>query len=564
MDLWTKEGKKLEGTPWNVYPRPQMVRGNWGCLNGEWEFETVIGSGLPEEYSQTIQVPFCPESLLSRIHNIYPAGTVFCYRTTFEMSHKLEEGRLLLHFGAVDQIAEVYINETPVVRHRGGYLPFHCDITRYVREGENEIIVRVNDDLDHRYPYGKQSYKRGGMWYTPVSGIWQTVWMEVVPEEYIEGLHIHCGKDYAEITVDGASSGFILCDGRTYQIANGSARIEPKEPHLWSPEDPFLYNIEIHCGDDVVSSYFALRTISVKKKEGRLRLCLNGQPYFFNGLLDQGYWSDGIYTPADPSMYEKDILFAKSLGFNTLRKHIKVEPEQFYYDCDRLGMIVFQDIVNNGEYHFISDSVLPLIGLTKKDDTEGTDNPEAEDEFLKHMKAEVRHLANHPCILYWTIFNEGWGQFNADEAYAILIEEDSSRLVDATSGWFRQKKSDVESHHVYFRKFKIKSIAEPQVLSEFGGYCYKISDHSTNDKRTFGYRKCKTHTDFVRDLRRLYKEQIIPAAKAGLCAAIYTQLSDIEDETNGLITYDRAEKKVLPSDLLDISELLQKAVSDKL
>ena len=381
------------------------------------------------------------------------------------------------------------------------------------------------------------------MWYTPVSGIWQAVWLEPVPEQFIQGISISTGRDYAEVEISGVTNGYVLFEGNRIPVEEGRARIEVSAPKPWSPENPKLYFFDICSGEDHVRSYFALRTLSIQTMNGEKRLCLNGKPYFFNGLLDQGYWSDGLYTPAGPEAYEKDILKMKSLGYNTLRKHIKIEPEQFYYDCDRLGMIVFQDMVNNGEYHYLRDTVLPTIGVKGRQDEKLNPDPETRRIFLKAMEDTVRLLYNHPSICLWTIFNEGWGQFCADEAYVHLKVLDDSRFIDSTSGWFHQRKSDVDSLHIYFKKLYLGKEGRPQLLSEFGGYSFKIPEHSFNLKKTYGYKKFEDQAAFEKSLMALY-EEVYHLAKEGLSGAVYTQVSDVEDETNGLLTYDRKVLKV--------------------
>ena len=560
-DLYTVQGEKLTGTPWQAYPRPQMKRNSYVNLNGQWDFTASAEAALPESYDQTILVPFCPESLLSGIKNHFPDGCSLFYRRKLHLPETFRQGRVLLHFGAVDQYAEVYINGNLAGSHLGGYTAFCVDITDYLQE-DNELVVRAVDDLRSKVqPYGKQTLNRGGMWYTPVSGIWQTVWAEQVPEHYIESLDIRADMTQAVITVSPAMNGKVILDGAEYPLTDGTAVVRPENPVLWCPEMPHLYHFTVEAGDDRVESYFALRSLEIKKVGKYPRLCLNGKPYFFHGLLDQGYWSDGIYTPADPEGFQRDIFAMKALGFNMLRKHIKVEPEQFYYDCDRWGMIVFQDMVNNGEYSFFRDTALPTVGLQKLPDRKMHRDPATRKAFLDTMAATVRQLKNHPCICCWTIFNEGWGQFDSDRVYEQMKKLDDSRFVDATSGWFRQSKSDVESLHIYFGSWnKLKPGDRPLVLSEFGGYCYSVKDHIFNPEKAYGYKACKTLTDFNRDLQTLYREKILPAVKNGLCAAVYTQVSDVEDEINGLLTYDRKACKADGDELRTIAQQLQKAI----
>lgn len=554
--LYSAAGKSLSGTPWNTYPRPQLKRDDWMSLNGEWEF-------YAGDTEASIRVPFCPESLLSGIQEPIEYGKEIIYRRTFTVPEEWTGKRILLHFGAVNRIAVVRLNGTTVAIHDNGYLPFSAELTEHLREGENVLAVYALNDISHKHPWGKQKLDRGGMWYTPVSGIWQTVWLEAVPQEFIRSLSIQTGADYADLTVTGVSSGTVLMDGRQYPLRKGHAHIRIKDPILWCPENPYLYRFTILSGEDRIESYFALRTLSVKILRGIPRLCLNGKPYFFHGLLDQGYWSDGLYTPAAPEGFEEDILAMKSLGFNTLRKHIKIEPEQFYYDCDRLGMIVFQDMVNCGEYNVMLDSVLPTLGFLKRGDRYLHRNPETRKNFLHAMEETVAHLRNHPCICMWTIFNEGWGQFCADEAYDRLRSLDSSRFIDAASGWFHQNRSDLESLHIYFGKLHLGKGPRAQLLSEFGGYACKLPEHSFNLEKTYGYRKFADRESFVRALRSLYLDQLLPLVPKGLCGAIYTQVSDVEDETNGFLTFDRRVLKVEPEEFSDIAPLLQEAMQAK-
>ncbi len=603
---------------WNeIYPRPQLVRDRWTGLNGEWRFRTVTAGSrarATEEW-ETINVPFCPESRLSGICRRIAPGETMIYERDFRVPEGSDDRRIILHFGAVDQTAAVFVDGEKAGSHEGGYLPFSIDITDYLLDsntgsetsehdtevkesepsGRQEVntadeetdrsadgqadaapegqtdepadnmpeldwtgrvydtgkvhVLRVEaaDNLDHKYPWGKQKRDNGGMWYTPVSGIWQSVWMEAVPDEHIESLKIDCGADWVEIRAYGIEDGIVTVLGEQLRMANSGSdgtkcaalHININHPHMWTPDDPYLYDFTIDTSSgDHIQSYFALRTLTIEEHDGYQRLCLNGRPYFFNGLLDQGYWQDGIYTPESPDKFAGDILAMKSLGYNTLRKHIKVEAEQYYYDCDRLGMVVFQDMVNNSDYSFLRDSALPTIGMLSRSDAR-LHRGASREIFLRSMEETVKHLYNHPSVCYWTIFNEGWGQFNADEAYDRLKSLDSTRFIDSTSGWFHQSRSDVDSYHVYFKPVRLTAGSRPLVLSEFGGYACKIPDHCFNRDKTYGYRKCENEAALLADMSRLYETEILPVIDKGLCAAIYTQVSDVEDETNGILTYDR-------------------------
>ncbi len=559
--LTTPREETLTGTPWTVYPRPQMKRDSYMNLNGEWEFSTNSAEDAPS----VIRVPFCPESALSGIEKHFPEGSVLVYRRTFTLPEGFRRSRVLLHVGAADQKAEVCVNKKRLYQHEGGYEAFTVDITDVLRE-ENELVICCVDDLNHsERPYGKQVLpeKRGGMWYTPVSGIWQTVWLESVPDTYIRKLEIVNRGGSVTIDTGLEIPGTVTVAGLgSFPLENGKVTITLENPHFWSPEDPYLYEAVVEAGEDRVETYFALRTLEIKEIGGYKRLCLNGKPYFFHGLLDQGYWPDGIFTPAAPECYADDILAMKKLGFNTLRKHIKVEPEEFYYQCDKLGMIVFQDMVNNGTYRFGRDTALPtVLRCAQKLPTALLGSMTNEPQFLTAMEATVRQLKNHPCILYWTIYNEGWGQCDSDKAYDLLRSMDDTRWIDSTSGWFRQKKTDVDSRHVYFRKVKLKAEDKPLVLSEFGGYSYKVEGHVFNGDKSYGYGSYDSLEAFGQAVAALYREQVIPQIKRGLCAAIYTQVSDVEDEINGLLTYDRKIEKLSEEAMAPIALELQEAIS---
>ncbi|MBR3963497.1 MAG: glycoside hydrolase family 2 [Oscillospiraceae bacterium] len=565
-DLYTEEGGNLPKIPWNTYPRPQMKRDSFFCLNGEWEFCTSTNSAIPGFFKEKIIVPFPPQSLLSKIHRDIPEKEYLFYKKVFSLPENFNRGKVILHFGAVDQFASVWLNGKFIGEHEGGYEHFSFDITS-VLKNENVLIVKAKDEMSSFVlPYGKQSAKRGGMWYTPVSGIWQTVWIESVPEKHITSVDIKTGKDFAEFSIKGISEGTIFVKTSKKVISEnfsgGKARIEIKNPKVWSPKYPYLYECEIAAGEDKIETYFALRTLSIKEVGGIPRLCLNGKPYFFHGLLDQGYWSDGIFTPASPICYEKDILAAKSLGFNTLRKHIKIEPEQFYYDCDRLGMIVFQDMVNNGDYSFFRDTALPTAGFKRKNDRKLHRDIKTREAFLKAMEQTVEQLKNHPSVCYWTIFNEGWGQFESTEAYRKMKELDPDRFIGSYSGWFKGGESDVSSEHCYFKPFKTYKSEKPLVLTEFGGYAFAPENHRFNVGDEYGYKKFKSREELVSAVTGLYERDIIPAIKEGLCAAIYTQIFDVEDETNGIFSYDRKVLKIKPEEFLPISEKIYEEIKN--
>ena len=551
FDLLTESGKELlakQEDAWQVYPRPQMKREGWHILNGEWKLN-----------GKKIRMPFPPQAFLSGFSG--EVGNQLTYEKEFVIPDSFTKDRILLHFGAVDQLATVSVNGKEVGYHEGGYLPFSCDITNAVREGSNSLVVKVVDTLSKDYPYGKQKKKRGGMWYTPVSGIWQTVWLENVPEHYITNVKLTpdlCGVDIEVTSAEehGFTIELNLENGQKVQrqFAGEKGRLDltqiPLEdgtfykPLLWTPEQPHLYSMRIWTKTDMVETYFALRTINIEEKSGKKRVCLNGKPVFLHGVLDQGYYSDGIYLPAKPEEYEKDILRMKELGFNLLRKHIKVEPDYFYYACDRLGMLVMQDMVNNGPYSFLLDTALPTIGMKKRKDTKGGIQGKRKEFFIRHSKETIAHLYNHPSIVAYTIFNEGWGQFQSDALYDMVKEWDVTRLVDSTSGWFAQKKNDFDSEHIYFRVIPLSPGKRPLFVSECGGYTMAVKEHMYSRYASYGYGTCENEEALTEQIAYMYENMILPFIKDGVCGCIYTQLSDVEDEINGLYTYDRRVCKV--------------------
>ena len=568
QQLWTLEGEYLKNNPdvqpWTVYPRPQLKRDSCLNLNGRWDFTAKKESWLPKEFDLKIRVPFCPEAPLSGIHGHFPEGTNLFYRRKFILPEGFNRGRVILHIGAADQVADVYVNGQEVCHHEGGYESFSCDITDALKE-ENELVIRCRDDLGNQsYPYGKQvkPEKRGGMWYTPVSGIWQTVWLESVPEAYVKKVRIENRGYSVTVSIEPKLEGTVtVAELGTFELVDGKVTISPVNPHLWSPEDPYLYDFTLEAGEDRIESYFAIRSLEIKKVGNYPRLCLNGKPYFFHGLLDQGYWPEGILTAPAPESYAVDILAMKKLGFNTLRKHIKIEPEEFYYQCDRLGMIVWQDMVNNSDYSFLRDTGLPTVGIQTLPDKFLHRDQLHRTSFLMNAAKAVMQLGSHPSVCYWTIFNEGWGQFDSDSVYETFRGWDDTRFIDSTSGWFRRKKTDVDSRHVYFKKVELKADGKkPLVLSEFGGKTYKAENHIFNPEKSYGYGGSETLEALNQQVADLYMDEIVPCIRNGLCAAIYTQVSDVEDEINGLLTYDRRVEKLKPEVMLPVAEALHRAM----
>lgn len=526
----------------DTYPRPMMKRDGFISLDGEWEL-AISEKETADEYKYKINVPYPEESELSGIGKAHKKGEYLHYKRVFGIV-KREGERVLLHLGAADQICDISVNGVPAAHNEGGYLPVDADITELVSDGENTLTVRVRDDLDTGYPYGKQCDKPHGMWYKQFSGIWKSVFIEYVPDKYISGVKITPSLTGFDITVYGGDvEKTVIFDGRRESFTGESAHYEIENPRLWSPESPYLYDAEIISGKDRIKTYFALRTFSVGTFDGIKRLCLNGKPYFFSGVLDQGYFPDGICTPPDMSAYTRDILNMKSLGFNTLRKHIKIEPEAFYCECDRLGMIVFQDAVNNGKYSFVNDTVMPTLGKTT-DNAKSTASDKEKSGFSDNALGMIRLLYGHPCIALWTVFNEGWGQHDSEKYYEMFKKEDNTRFVDTASGWFETDKSDVKSVHVYFKPVRLPESDKPVILSEFGGYALMTEGHTMKNGGSYGYKFMKNTDRLNAGIEELYRRDVISNIEKGLCAAIYTQVSDVEDEINGLYTYDRAVCKV--------------------
>ncbi len=545
--------------PWNVYPRPQLKRGNWINLNGEWDF--ARGNDLKKmETGLKINVPFPQESILSGLGTEGVSYPYMKYSKTLPDVELKEGERLILHIGATDQELGVTIGGI-FFHEKKPYIPLSFDITvGYSISHDVEIVIK--DKLDKNYPYGKQAKNHKGMWYTPVSGIWQTVWLEVVPKNYIRSIRVTPDLLGADIIVDGGEEEKTLTykNGEKTEVitfTGDHCRIDIENPQHWSPENPYLYDFTVESGADKVESYFGLRTVTVSE-DGK-DILLNGKPYFFHGLLDQGYFSDGIFLPASPEGFEFDILTMKDLGFNTLRKHIKLEPEIFYYYCDKFGMVVFQDFINNGPYSYIVDTAIPNVGGPRKGITHYASKKRRE-LFENCAEDLMTCLYSHPSVCYYTIFNEGWGQYDADKMYEKFKALDPTRIYDSTSGWFREHKSDVQSEHIYFKPVAITANeGRPLILSEFGGYSCKIEDHSYNLEKTYGYRYYTETEEFQKALTELYENEVVPSMEnEGLCAAILTQVSDVEDETNGLVTYDRKVVKVDREEMRRIADRLRK------
>lgn len=548
--------------PLPEYPRPQLRRNSYLNLNGIWEYAITKTAEKPAAMQGEIVVPFSPETPLSGVGHILQPDEYLWYRRSVTLPEGFfRGGRLLLHFGAVDQCCTVWVNGQEAGSHTGGYLPFALDVTELIEGDAFTLELRVTDPTDTgSLSRGKQRLKNTGIWYTPQSGIWQTVWMECVPENYLRSLritpkpeenavHIRLeADDPAMAAVTICRDGGIIAEGQTDENGESTLTIPAEELRLWSPEEPFLYDVSIVLpGGDRVESYFGMRAFGIGKDEkGLPRLLLNGKPYFQNGLLDQGYWSDGYYTaPSDEALIH-DIAEMKRLGFNMLRKHIKVEPLRWYYHCDRLGMLVWQDMMNGGEsYSPLSIYVFSNLGLRVKDDRYryfSRSDEAGRTHYYEELGQMIDLLYNTVSLALWVPFNEGWGQFDALKAAEFIRKRDDTRPIDHASGWYDQGGGDIKSIHWYFRPYHHKQPPKEQrpiCLTEYGGYNCAVPGHCWGEGAEFGYKKIADPAEFNRAFQKLMEEQLIPAKERGLAAAVYTQVSDVEGERNGLLTYDR-------------------------
>ena len=566
---WAEEA--MCDLPLPEYPRPQMVREDWINLNGMFDFAITGDIEWCEEYTDEIRVPFAVESCLSGICKRVSAKDRLWYRKKIALPESFKGKRTLLHFGAVDWECKVYINKKEVGSHIGGYCPFVIDITDALTDGENELVVRVYDPTDEGWQNrGKQASESHGFWYTSTSGIWQTVWMEAVSENYIASYKVTPDIDTGVIALETAVIGdgdlkIKIYDGETIvaeKEISANDKIAIPDMKLWSPEDPFLYDFVLELSKDgkvtdSIKGYFGMRKYSIGEYGGYNRLFLNNAPYFQRGLLDQGYWSDGGLTPPTDEAMIYDIEKMKDLGFNMLRKHIKVEPARWYYHCDRLGMLVWQDMVSGGKalnlFHagilpVVHGVLNPLVYMSKKDNAYTTFNRDRIEwrlQFEEELFEMIDSLYNYTSICCWVPFNEGWGQFDAKRIGDAIKEKDPSRFVDHASGWYDQKGCDFRSIHKYILPFIMpKYDGRPIVLSEFGGYSQKIRNHVWNWEKSFGYQMYANKVALTNAYKSLHEKQIIPNIKKGLSATVYTQVSDVEFEVNGILSYDRELVKI--------------------
>lgn len=596
--LYTRWGKNLDRDHvLEEYPRPLLMREDYQILNGWWDYAFTIDNKQPQQYEGRILVPFSPETALSGVGRQLKPDEYLWYRRNFDLpgwDREKGQNRILLHFGAVDQSCEVRINGHKVKRHTGGYLPFEVDISRYAQESANELIVAVKDLSDTSYhSKGKQKLNAGGMFYIAQSGIWQTVWLEKVPETYIKEIktvpdiekkiiRIKVSSSYStdKKNVDKLSRNFPIeikirkpglypdpvvkpsqistedmLETAVQAVSDKWIEIPIESISLWNCETPYLYYFEVKLGDDRAISYFAMRKFSLETKvhEEFPRICLNGEVQFQNGVLDQGYWPESLYTPPSDAAMIFDIQEMKKTGFNMVRKHLKIEPQRWYYHCDRLGIVVWQDMVNGGSYYkhwFVTygATLLSWLRIPMRDVYPRLLSREAKAgrlEFIWEMKETIWLLGNHPSIAAWVIFNEGWGQFQTEDMTRIVRRLDPNRLIDQASGWFDQGGGDFSSLHNYFFKLFIRPERErASVLSEFGGYSYREPGHCAKEK-LYGYGICKNKKDLEKRFLERWSgvRNLIPQ---GLSASIYTQWTDVEEEVNGVFTYDREVRKIEP------------------
>lgn len=569
-ELTTQWGEKV--TPenaWQEYPRPQFVRENWQNLNGNWDYAITpnTASAAPREWKGQILVPFAVESKLSGVQRLLRPDETLWYHRTFEASPNAGE-RTLLNFEAVDYRSQIWVNGKQVGEHIGGNTPFSMDVTDALKSGENTLIVRVDDETEAWQLRGKQVLDPRGIWYTQVSGIWQTVWLENVPKSRIADLKISTNAEDGTISVtpqvsnpeSGQVVQVLVMEGESQlseaTAKNGVVELSVANAKLWSPDSPHLYGLEVRLlnrnGDivDTVKSYTGIRSVGkVRDENGHWRFTLNGEILFHWGPLDQGWWPDGLLTPPSDDALAFDVKFLKAAGFNMIRKHIKVEPRRFYYHCDRLGMMLWQDQVSGGQN--------PPWTRMKADPEDAQWPDEAHEQFMIEFEQMVDQLENHPSIVVWVPFNEAWGQHRTVEVGKWIIKRDPSRLVNIASGGNFWPVGDIADHHSYphpdfpFEPGRYDDYII--VVGEFGGHGYPVRGHLFDPERqNWGYGGLPKDEAEYKE-RYLESMRIIQELKAkGVAGGIYTQTTDVEGEINGLMTYDRKVIKIPAADLKKI------------
>ena len=583
ITLFTTWGEHLDKN--NIlpeYPRPQFVRESYLNLNGVWKYALRTPNQEIGNYDGDIIVPFSIESPLSGVQKSLKPGLVLWYNKNLNLSNFTNNGKYILNFGAVDQDTEVFINKKFIGSHKGGYTSFSFDITKEILESPNleniDLTIKVIDNWkENGAAYGKQSNPRGNIKYISTGGIWQTVWIESVPNNYIKNVKITPFYDekkvffepefITESNKNNIIGKYIITDkeGKTIsgELKEKGVFANIENIYSWTPENPFLYNVTFIFDKDEVKSYFAMRKFSIGFDKNNIkRLFLNNKIYFHNGVLDQGYWSDGYYTPPSDEAIKYDILLMKKLGFNMLRKHIKIEPMRWYYYCDIYGMIVWQDMISGGSSQnpFLV-LVFPVLHISVPDNwysLYGRKKIESRETYYRELKEMINQLYNVPSISTWVPFNEGWGQFDSLKVTNFIKNIDNTRYIDHASGFHDQNGGDFQSLHIYFGKLDFNNDKYNRVsaLTEFGGYSYKIEGHCGSDHQ-FGYKFYKSKEEYNNALNDLYIKQLVPCIKKGFSAAVYTQLSDVEDEINGLVTYDRKVVKVDEEKIKRINQQIQ-------
>jgi beta-galactosidase/beta-glucuronidase len=573
---WSADVNPLNPLP--EYPRPQMVRDTWKSLNGLWEYAIISSSEpMPKSFQGKILVPFAVESALSGVGKNVGPDNVLWYRTKFTIPSTFRKKNILLHFEAVDWSAEVYLNGVKIGAHQGGYDPFTFDITSSINGSEQLLELEVYDPVDNGpQPRGKQVLKPSGIWYTSVTGIWRTVWIEAVPATYISSTKQVPDIDKKTLSIDVKVENPLIGDIVHVMASEGGKVISEKEavagegivlpvnnPKLWSPDSPFLYDLKISVlrkgkVADEVKSYFAMRKISLKPDEnGVLRLMLNNNFVFQYGPLDQGWWPDGLYTAPTDEALLFDIQKTKAMGFNMIRKHVKVEPARWYYYCDKTGVLVWQDMpsgdLGGGQW----GNNPGLEGGIDK-----TRSAASEKIYRTEWNAIIDYLYNFPCIVVWVPFNESWGQFKSEEITNWTIQKDPSRLVNSASGGNYHGAGHILDLHNYpdpaMPKAEIFGSKQAIVLGEFGGLGLPLEGHTWVDKNNWGY-KSFTSADELFKTYSGFLDRIAGYISRGLSAAIYTQTTDCEVECNGLMTYDRKVVKVQEEKLRSAAQKLYDA-----
>ncbi|MDF1754549.1 MAG: sulfatase-like hydrolase/transferase [Verrucomicrobiales bacterium] len=547
---------------WQEYPRPQLRRDNWTNLNGLWDYAVTTGSRqhFPEKWDGKILVPFAIEAPLSGVEKRFSPDDALWYQR--EVTIKKGGKRHLLNFEAVDYETQVWVNGIKIGTNIGGNLPFSFDVTDALKDGSNIVTLRVTDATDSKYQlHGKQRLNPKGIWYTPVSGIWQTVWLEEVPETYITGLKITTQIDgTGEIGIstsadtDVKPSIEVSLNGKTVFKNNHEGSFKIVDPQLWSPESPTLYDLKVQVGEDLVTSYFGIRETGIRKDEnGHLRFTLNGKPIFHWGTLDQGWWPDGLLTPPSEAAMVSDIEFLKNAGFNTIRKHIKVEPRRYYYHCDKMGMLVWQDQVSAMADNPEWTRLLP--------DPPTVTWPEAAHaQFMAELKLMIDTLHNHPSIVQWVPFNERWGQHQTVETGQWTVKYDPTRQVNIASGGNFFPAGHIVDAHKYphpefpFDQDNGRFDGYIKVMGEFGGHGFPVDGHVwAPGARNWGYGGLPKDKNEWLERYRTSIEKLAELKKQGIAAGIYTQTTDVEGEINGLITYDRKVQKIDPEELKSIA-----------